>query len=51
MSMTHDLIFSYQNMLTTNVSVTKHYLLLRCLPRKSSFYEILKLDFSRYGFD
>ena len=51
MSMTHDLIFCYQNMLTTNVSVEKHYLLLRCLPQKNSFQEILKLDFSRYGFD
>ena len=44
-------VFSYQNLISTDVYVTKHYMLMRCLPVDCEFQSLEELDIRSYGFD
>ncbi|MGN0894817.1 MAG: transglutaminase family protein [Succinivibrio sp.] len=51
MKNSREYIFSYQNMLTTDVPINRHYLLVRCVPSQNDFQQLKELDFASYGFD
>lgn len=44
-------VFSYQVMLTTGSPVSRHYLLLRCLPAEVGFQRVRSLCLTHHGFD
>ncbi|MGN0902641.1 MAG: transglutaminase family protein [Succinivibrio sp.] len=51
MSDTKEYIFSYQSMLTTDMPVDRHYLLVRFVPVNNKFQTIQDLCVNHYGFD
>ncbi len=46
-----EFVYSYQNMVTTDHAVTKHYLLLRCLPFVNDFQNLIESHCISLGFD
>ncbi len=51
MHATREFVYSYQNMVTTDLAVTKHYLLLRCLPYVNDFQDLVESHCLSLGFD
>ena len=46
-----EFVYSYQNMVTTDNAVTRHYLLLRCLPCVNEFQRLVESRLIHFGFD
>ena len=51
MHLTREFVYSYQNMVTTDLAVNRHYLLLRCLPYVNDFQDVVESHCLSLGFD